>query len=148
MAFGMKGMARDWGPGLVRVSGSFEVNAAGAVVNTRPSRPGWNCVANATGVYVVTLDQAFLSVVHSDSQIAPATEGGNIALPTAIPSGGFSMVTKDFFTANTANLITDTTNKNVVITVFTAPTGGSAANVAANYRCSFELILAESAVNK
>lgn len=152
MSFGMKGIARDWGPGLVRVSGSFTV-AAGAIVTTgaganRPGRPGWTIARKAAGVYQVSFTQAFLSVVLLDPTVGPATGFGNAAFPTAFPSGGFAMGTQDFFTATATNLVPDTTGKNVVIVTFTQPTGGAVGELTANYRCAFECILAESAVNK
>lgn len=149
MPFGMKGMARDWGPGIVRISGGFTSGpGANTVTLSRPNRPGFTVTQKATGVYLVTLTQAFLSVADATVTFGPAASTLNAALPTAIASGGFGMITQDFFTANAANYIPDATGKNLVITVFTAPTGGSLVNVAANYRCDFEIILCESAVNK
>jgi hypothetical protein len=152
MSFGMKGIARDWGPGIVRVSGSFTV-AGGAIVATgsgaqRPGRPGWTVARKAAGVYQVSLTQAFLSVDSASAEVGPATGFGNAAFPTAIPSGGFTLTTADFFTATATNLVPDPTNKNLVIITLTAPTGGAIGELTANYRCAFEFLLCESAVNK
>ena len=152
MSFGLKAVARNWGPGIVRVEGSFTVSAS-AIVTTgagaiRPSRPGFALTRTTTGVYTVTLTQAFLSVAKAQVTFGPATGFGTASYPTAIPSGGFGMITEDFFTASAGNLVPDTTSKNLVIVCLTAPTGGSVAELAANYRCAFSIELCESAVNK
>ena len=147
MSFGLKAVARNWGPGIVTVAGSFTI-ASSAIALSRPTRPGFTVVRKAAGVYQVNLDQAFLSVLKASVQVGPATAfaASLTNLPVTAPNG--VMISQDFFTASATQMVTDTTGKNLVIICYTNVAEGTIGELTANYRCSFDIELCESAVNK
>lgn len=146
-SFGLKGMSRDWGPGIVRVAGSFTV-ASSAVALSRPTRPGFSITRQAAGVYQVVLKQAFMSVQKAVVTVGPATAFATSLtnLPVTAPNG--VMITQDFFTATSTQMVKDTTNSNLVIICYTNVGEGTIGELTANYRCSFDITLCESEVNQ
>ncbi len=144
--FGLKGILRAWGPGLVRVSGSFAI-VSSAVSASRPSRPAGTVVRKAAGKYLFTLNQAFNSVEGAGGWIGPAAGKAGAALDAAVP--GYVIVSQDFMTfdATNANYASDSTNKNLVIITLNSA-NNAIAEVPSNYRCNFWAVLCESALNK
>ena len=147
MSFGLKAVARNWGPGIVTVGGSFTV-ASSAIALSRPTRPGFTVVRKAAGVYQVDLDQAFLSVLQATAKVGPATAFAATLtnLPVTEPNG--VMISQDFFTASATQMVTDTTGKHLVIICYTNIGEGTIGELTANYRIGFSIDLCESAVNK
>jgi hypothetical protein len=146
--YGLKGMLKAWGPGLVLVSGDFTVNTVPATpvpATSRPSRPGFALVRFAAGVYGITLDQVYASVVSAWVKTGPDTGIGTGSLPTSNPVA--EMISQGFLTSNAGGtaFAADTTGTKLLI-IMTA--GGSLTELPANYRCSFGLIMAESQINR
>jgi hypothetical protein len=143
MAFGLKGILRSWGPDLVCVSGDFIVNATPAIASIRPHNiAGFTLSRKAAGVYTVTMDQAFASVISTDVGLGPATTIGTGALPTAQPMA--VMISKDFLNASATNYVADTTGK---ILLIIGTLSAALTELTVNYRCSFDTVMAESALN-
>ncbi|HEY1695138.1 MAG TPA: hypothetical protein VGG39_23380 [Polyangiaceae bacterium] len=142
--YGLKGMLRAWGPGLVVVAGDFTVSATPAITSIRPSRPGFTLNRFAAGVYGITLAQAFASVVEAVVKTGPDT-GITGSLPTANPVA--EMISQGFLSSNTGGtaFAADATGTKLLITMTSA---GSLAELPSNYRCSFAIVLAESQVNR
>jgi len=157
MSVVLGGIARDMSSGLIRVSGSFTTNASNAVVGTRPSKGEFTVTRKAAGVYVVTMNMATVSVVESSAQIGPASAvvgAGSVAFLTAMP--GYAVASQDFMTTDSGgtHYAKDATNKSILVLVLAAANNaasdvyslGNTSSVA-NYRCSFEFILATSSLN-
>lgn len=155
--FTLKGSGSEGsGPGLVRVSGSFTTLANGTVTLTRPSKGDFTVTRLATGVYQFTYQQATLSVVSAGCQLGAATADSGVAFDVNPP--GFCIISADYMVANVANTqyLTDTSNKNLIILCFTAPTSGSLTDVyslgnnnsVAKYRLSFDITFATSTMNQ
>ena len=143
MAFGLKGILRSWGPDLVLVSGDFIVNSTPAIASIRPHNiAGFTLARKAAGVYTVTLDQAFASVISTHPSLGPDTGIGTGALPTVAPAS--VMMSKGFLTASATNYVADTTGKVLLLIVTNS---GALTELPTNFRCSFDALLAESALN-
>lgn len=145
---GLKGMLRAWGPGLVLVSGSFQVSG-GAVVNStanpiRPSKNGFALTRAATGVFQVTLTQAFQSIVFAEAGIQPLAPAALTNISGLITSQE-ALITSEFCSVTATQFVKDTTNTKVGL--FTYPSG-SLGDPANTYRVVFNLLLAEMAMNK
>lgn len=161
--FTTKGLALEGsGPGLVRVVGSFTTLSNGTPTLIRPGKGNFTVTRKAQGVYVVAYQQAGLSVVASNAIIgedANIVGGGSVAFDTTVP--GTVTISKDFMTcdAGATHYAADTTNKSMLILVYAAasnPTSLTLTDVyglgntssKANYRVSFEYIIATSTENQ
>lgn len=134
------------GPGLVRVSGSFAV-VSNAISKSRPSKGNFTVVRKAAGVYVVTYQQAFLSVVSAGAQIGDAAGQSGSSFRTGV--GAYTWVSQDFMTCNGAvtQYLTDTTQKAMLILVFNT-SNNALTDVPSNTRLSFDFCFASSTMNQ
>ena len=142
--FGVKAIRRSWGPDLVVVEGSFTVNATPALALVRPHNiSGVTLKYVAVGVYTLLLDQPFQSVQGARTFVGPATAvtGALLTGPNCFPT-----ISQDFLTcdAGGANFAADTTSKKMLILVNNL---GHLVDVPTNYRLSYHIVLAESALN-
>lgn len=149
--FGLKGIRRSWGPDVVVVEGNFIISA-GAIASIRPHNiSGFTLTRAAAGVYQVLLDQAFASVIQADCNVGPASTSTG-ALPTALVA--YTEISEDFITTNSTGTTwaADTSSgggpgKNIVVLVINTAQN-ALTDVPANYRETFQLVLAESQLNK
>ena len=140
--FTLKGDRLDGsGPGLISLSGSFDITAS-AVTNIRPKLGNFKIFRRSAGVYVVQYVQATISIVSSVAQIGPAVGVTTGALPTATPAD--AMASKDFLDASATNFVQDATKTKMLILVTAS---GALVDVPSHYRCSFDFVLAASAIN-
>lgn len=140
------------GPGLCLLTAQFgdNTNATGtnAIVNVTPSkRQWWSSISKvATGVYAVTLPNAFISVVSTGADIIPTAGKANTALSTG--KLGYADIPPAFMTtaASNANFAVDNTNTKLLILVYNS-SNNALANIPANCALSFNVVLAQSSMN-
>lgn len=144
------------GPGLIRVVGSFTTNGSNAVVSTKPSKNNITITRKGAGIYIAKYAQAGLSVVDSRASIGPNSNivgAGSVAVLTAVP--GYAVISSDFMTSDGTNYKADATNTTFLILCLNAANNAlsdvySLGNTSskANFRLSFEVVLATSAMNQ
>ena len=142
--FGVKGVRRSWGPDIVVVEGSFVINGTPAIATVRPHAiSGVTLTYAAVGVYKVLLDQPFQSVLDSSVFVGPdsTATGALLTGPNCFPTISQGFLTCD---AGGANFAADTTSKKLLILVNNL---GHLIDVPTNYRLSYHIVLAESALN-
>jgi len=157
----LKGNATEGsGTGLVRIAGSFTTNSGGTPILVRPSKGNFTVTRKAAGVYVVSYQQAGLSVVMNDSWVtySKAIVGaGSVALGTSVL--GNVNVSGDFMTSDSTHYTSDATNKNVLVLVYAAasnPTSLTLTDVyglgntggVANYRVAIEICISTNTYNQ
>ena len=148
MAYPIKNIVRARGP-YVLVTGSFTMNGTNINANSiHPNRPEFSLTRAAAGVYGITLTQGYQAVVSADAEIGPDTPiGVNSTTPVATALTLQPVISQQFLTtlANGTNYAPDATNTKMVISL---PNGTALVDIPANYRCSFQVYLAESALTK
>jgi hypothetical protein len=138
----------------MRVTGSFTTTSGNAITGSRPSKGEFTVTRKAAGVYVVTFNQSFASVVYGDADVGPATNvigAGSVSLLTAKP--GYAICSQDFMSSDGTHYSTD--SNNAVLILVLAAANNALADVyslgntssKANFRVGFEYILASSGLN-
>jgi hypothetical protein len=133
----------------VLVTGSFAMNGTNINANSiHPNRPDFSLTRFAAGVYGITLTAPSQAVVSADAEIGPDTPiGVNSTTPVATALTYQPVISQQWLTAlaNGTNYAPDSTNTKLVISL---PNGSALIDVPANYRCSFQIVVAESALTK
>jgi hypothetical protein len=148
VSYPIKNILRSRGAYVV-VTGSFSMNGTNINANSiHPNRPDFSLNRFAAGVYGITLTAPAQAIVSADAEVGPDLPiGVNSTTPIPTANTAQPMISQQFLTAlaNGTNYAADNTNTKMVMSL----TNGSALiDIPANYRCSFQIILAESALTK